>query len=93
MSDKIPIDGEFGLDYHIHVMRKMIGELPPPLAKPFNEQLDAITQALKNRSDIIRETIGDSLDDARLSVNMLEFDLQATRRERDELQSRLDDLS
>ena len=74
-------------------MRKMIEQLPPKMAKPFGEQLDSIIEALKNRGDIIRESIGDSLDDARLAVNVLEFDLQATRRERDELQSRLDDLS
>jgi hypothetical protein len=84
-----PIDGEFGLAYQIVIMRKMIGELPPDLAKLFENQLDEIVKALENRFAIVKSTVGDHVSDARLAILNMEFDLHATRNERDELKKRL----
>jgi hypothetical protein len=48
---------------------------------------------MQNRFKIVYDTIKNPLDDVRLAVNTLEFDLQATKKERDQLQNELDDLS
>jgi hypothetical protein len=91
MSDNTPIDGEFGLDYQVYIMRQMIKQLPPNLAEHFDGQLNSIIDAVKNRFEIVKSNITDNLDDATLAIKMLEFDLQATKKERDDLQERLDD--
>jgi len=90
MDEHTPIDGEYGLDYQLFVMRRMIEQLPPDLATSLNGQLDSIIEAIKNRFKIVRDNIENNLDDAVLAVKMLEFDLQATKNERDTLQERLD---
>ena len=84
-----PVDGEFGLAYQIVVMRKMMGELPPDLAKIFENQLDEIVKAIENRFNIIKSVVGDRVSDARLAILNMEFDLHATKNERDELRKRL----
>lgn len=91
MSDKTPVDGEFGLDYQIFVMRQMIAQLPQDISNPLNGQLDSIVEAIKGRFKIVRENINDGLDDARMAVQALEFDLHATRNERDYFKNLLDD--
>jgi hypothetical protein len=91
-DDNTPIDGEFGLDYQIFILRKMISQLPNDVTEHLDEQVDTVVEAIKARFDIVRKSIKDNLDDATLAVKMLEFDLQATKQERDALQDRLDDL-
>lgn len=93
MDGKTPVDGAYGLDYQIHILRLMISELPPKVAEPLHGQVDSTITAMQNRFKIVYDTIKNPLDDVRLAVNTLEFDLQATKKERDQLQNELDDLS
>ncbi len=82
---KTPIDGEFGLDYQIYILRRMVQQLPEDLSKTFESQLDSVVSAYNNRMQYLQDLVKDNLDDARLAVLSMQFDLEATRRERDEL--------
>ena len=79
------IDGEFGLDYQIFVLRRMIQQLPEDLSKTFEDQLNSVVLAYNDRMRILQSLVGTNLDDARLAILNIQFDLEATRRERDEL--------
>ena len=82
------IDGEFGLDYQIFVLRRMIQQLPDDLSKTFEGQLDSVVVAYNNRMQMLQNLVGTNLDDARLAILNIQFDLEATRRERDELKNK-----
>jgi len=89
MQDQIPLDGEFGLDYQIVVMRKMIQQLPKDLQEILEGQLDTIVEAYITRSLILHQKVTSDLADVRLSILNMEFDLTATKNERDALKERL----
>ena len=80
-------DDEFGLEYQIFIMQRMIGQLPTDIRTLLQSQLDTIVQAINQRFDIIKNSISEDLDDARLSILNMQFDLDATRIERDKLKN------
>lgn len=92
MTDKPPIDGEFGLDYQIYILRQMILELPENIRKPMLAQLDEVVKAVAVRQKLIVSLIVPKLEDLRVDVTALEFDRHATAQERDDLQGRLREL-
>jgi hypothetical protein len=79
--------------YQLAVLRQMIGCLSGHPRTLLLEQLDKVIEALTSRNHALTEAIHTQVDDVILEVKALEFDLEATRRERDSLQQRLDDLS
>lgn len=84
------LDGEFGLLYQLRVMKEMIEQLPPRVQVPFLKQLDSIVVASDNREKLLREMIVEQLSDVELAIKALDFDLVATRQERDHYKSLLD---
>ena len=91
MEDKVPIDGEYGLDYQIFIMRSMINVLPKDAAQHLHDQLDMIKEAIKNRFDIVKKLVETNLEDASVAIKALEFDLYATKLERDDLRDKLNE--
>jgi hypothetical protein len=92
MPDKTPIDGEYGLDYQIHVLRLMVNELPIGIRESILKQLDEIIKAVAIRQRLIISLITPKLEDIRVDVEYLEFDRQATKQERDDLSEKLRDI-
>jgi hypothetical protein len=89
MTEKQPIDGEFGLDYQIFILRQMINELPEKIRESMLAQLDEVVKAVAVRQKLIVSLIVPKLEDLRVDIQYMEFDQQATRQERDDLQDRL----
>ena len=83
-------------EYQIHVLRAMLSQLSPSLAIILNEQLDKLIAAIKAKLDkntaIIKQmknTIISEVTDVESIFKYMQFDIEATKRERDELRSRL----
>lgn len=85
----MPIDGEYGLEYQFFIMRRMLEQLPKPTSTHLLDQLGKIEAAASAKDSILTDLIRPALDDLRLSLKALQFDLEATRQERDELRKRL----
>lgn len=92
MADKAPIDGEFGLDYQIFILRQMVTELPDGIRKHILDQIDEIVKAAAVRQKLIVSLILPQLEDLRVDIKYMEFDHQATKGERDDLQDRLKEI-
>jgi hypothetical protein len=80
------------VSYEMLVLRRMVEQLPDRLRVLFLGQLEKFIHALEARDRAHRDAVLPQLQDAALCVQMLLFDLEATRRERDALQNRLDQL-
>lgn len=83
-------------DYQIHILRAMLSQLSPGLALILNGQLDKLIAAIKAKLDkntaIIKQmknTIISEVTDVESIFKYMQFDIEATKRERDELRSRL----
>jgi len=77
--------------------QEQMGELMNQLSAlpgPQREQLEKLADETRRRHEKLRQTVGalqDSLDQLRLSVKYLVFDLEATRRENRYLKKLLND--
>lgn len=91
-GERPQIDGEFGLDYQLFILNRMIEELPGDCRKHIADQLGEVVKAMAHRNTLIKTAILHKLEDVRLDVIAVEFDVEATKRERDELQQKLDEL-
>lgn len=78
------------LDHEILAMHLMINALPPEVALILNEQLSKITESVKDTFVVAQNGVQDDLDDIRLSVLNMKFDLDATKSERDKYREMLD---
>ena len=92
MTDKIPIDGEFGLDYQVFILRQMILELPEKIKEPMLDQLGEVANAIAVRQRLLISLIIPKLEDIRLDIKYMEFDQQITQQERDKLKEQLRDI-
>lgn len=86
--------------YHIEILRLMINELPVGVSVNMLEQLAKIVEAINARNKWsvefltkFKDYISDELSDISMHVKYSEFDLAATKQERDALQKRLDGAS
>jgi len=77
----------------IAILRGMISQLPAEVAALLLAQVDKVWQQLIARQNALSSDIKEQLTDIELNVRYLQFDLEATRRERDTLQQRLDTIS
>lgn len=68
-----------------------ISELPPEVAQGLAPLLDRVIESTGRRRRIL-SLVQDALGQLRLDMKYLMFDLEATRRERDEAQRRLEGL-
>lgn len=69
-----------------------IGELPAEHAEALAPLVDRVVESTGRRRRIL-SLVQDALGQLRLDMKYLMFDLEATRRERDEAQSRVEDLT
>lgn len=82
----------FGLTYHLCILQKMIQALPEGPRKHLEAQFDIVIDAMRQRDRNLRLKVQQELEDVRLNILALEFDRNATERERNDLQDKLDAL-
>ncbi len=87
-------------EYHLTILRMMINQLSPEVASLLSQQLDKVCQSILAELDQsskfwtqIKNHLRIELSDLQSNVNYMQFDLEATRRERDQLQAELDNSS
>lgn len=73
------------LTYEFFVLRRMLEQLPGKAGELLLGQYNKVVLAFDERDRVFKERITNLVDDAILEVKFQEFDLEATRRERDEL--------
>lgn len=86
--------------YHIHILRMMLNELPPGVRDPILSQFDQLLAAIDQRNQRavefwtkVKSHLKEELTTLGVDLKYIQFDLEATKRERDDLKDRLDDLS
>jgi hypothetical protein len=79
--------------YELLIMQRMIEQLPESVRKHFYEQMEKVVAAFEKRTTHLCRNISERVEDTLLHVKAMEHDLESTRRERDNLQKRLDGLS
>jgi len=82
LHDQIPAD--------LLRLAREIHELPEPHASRLAPLVDAVVESTKRRRRILG-LVQDALSQLRLDMKYLMFDLEATRRERDEYRLKLDE--
>lgn len=73
------------LTYELFLLRRMIQQLPGKTGELILAQYDKVVAAVTERDRIFREKTVSLVEDAILEVKLQQFDLEVTRRERDEL--------
>lgn len=88
------------LTYQLAVLKLMFRQLPDNICALLSEQLSKVMECvyLKVKSSTanmkaIGEHVGDELEKIASTVNYIQFDLEATRRERDDYLKRLKDAN
>ena len=69
-------------------LRSLIGDLPPEIQSHLEPALHRVVDSTQRRRRILA-LVQDALGQLRLDMKYLMFDLEATRRERDELRAQL----
>lgn len=69
----------------------MISELPDDIARPLLDQLNTVVHALTARDQTISKQVNSELEDIRLNIKSMEFDLEATKSEKQILTDKLKD--
>ncbi|MEO1495721.1 MAG: transcriptional regulator [Planctomycetota bacterium] len=72
-------------------LAEAVSALPADYAAELMPLLDSVVESTNRRRRIL-SLVQDALGQLRLDMKYLMFDLEATRRERDEVQQKLDDL-
>lgn len=70
---------------------KRIKQLPPSAQKELNGSYDQVIDCVHRRRRILT-LVQDALSQLRLDIKYLIFDVEATRRERDQLREQLDEF-
>src|SRR3954471_16517320 len=83
-QDQIPAD--------LMSLSDAIHHLPEPYAAQLAPLVDAVLESTKRRRRILT-LVQDALSQLRLDMKYLMFDLEATRRERDEFKKKLDEAN
>lgn len=69
----------------------MISELPDDIARPLLDQLNTVVHTLTARDQTISKQVNSELEDIRLNIKSMEFDLEATKSEKQILTDKLKD--
>lgn len=85
-SRKVPVDFE-DVPKEIQDLAHAIGDLPDEQRRDLEALLDKATSSARRRRRILH-LVQDALSQLRLDMKYLMFDLEATRRERDEYRKR-----
>lgn len=85
-------DHEIDVDYQFHILHKMLEQLPETAQSLCIDQVEKIKDTIINRENNIKKRIVSQLEDLRLEIKSMRFDLESTRAERDNLQKIIDNL-
>lgn len=80
------------IEHEIMKMAIMLGQLPAETSKPLLEQFHLILKSIANstiQTYAFLQRVDKNLSDLGLDISYIKFDLESTRRERDELKSQL----
>lgn len=86
-----PALSEVELPLDLQQLATAIEALPPPHAAGLAPLLDRVTESTRRRRRILN-LVQDALSQLRLDMKYLMFDLEATRRERDEFRAKLNEI-
>ena len=73
----------------IETLKRMFEQMPSDLCKLFTDQLNVVIRIINDHNSITRDHINEQLDDIRLAVKTMQFDLEATRTEKQILADKL----
>ncbi|MEX0727004.1 MAG: transcriptional regulator [Planctomycetaceae bacterium] len=90
IKSRIPDDGSEDLSREMLDLGQRIGQLPAPYQDEMQVLYSRVVDSVKRRRRILT-LVQEALSQLRLDIKYLMFDLEVTRRERDELRQRLDD--
>ncbi len=89
LKSRLPDVGEAELPRELIDLAKQIAALPDPVQKDLDVCYGRVVEAVKRRRRILT-LVQEALAQLRLDIKYLMFDLEVTRKERDELRERLD---
>lgn len=84
-----PPDSTGGIPAELQELATAIERLPPPYREALRPILERVMDATRRRRQIL-SLVQDALAELRLDMKYLLFDLEATRRERDEYRRQLE---
>jgi hypothetical protein len=79
------------LPHDIAELQSLLGQLPAEVRERLNPTFDRVMEGTKRRRRILG-LVQDALSQLRLDLKYLMFDLEATRRERDEYKRQLEEM-
>ncbi len=88
-SPRFNDDPQTELPRELVELGKQILALPPEIQKELETPYGQVVESVKRRRRIL-SLVQEALSQLRLDIKYLMFDLEATRKERDELRERLD---
>ncbi len=77
------------LTYELFILRRMLQQLPGKTGELILQQYDKVIGAINERDRAFHDKVSVLVDDAILEVKLQQFDLEVTRRERDEFKDQL----
>ena len=90
IKSRIPDDGSEDLSREMLDLGQRISQLPAPHQDEMQALYSRVVDSVKRRRRILT-LVQEALSQLRLDIKYLMFDLEVTRRERDELRQRLED--
>ncbi len=89
MKSRLPNSQENDLPRELIDLANEIAQIPGPIRRDLDTAFSRVVDAVKRRRRILG-LVQEALSQLRLDIKYLMFDLEVTRKERDELQERFD---
>ena len=88
-QQRFPDTGENDLPRELVELAQQISDLPTPLQRDLEESYGRIVNSIRRRRRTLA-LVQEALSQLRLDIKYLMFDLEITRKERDELRAKLE---
>lgn len=88
-TPRFPDSGENDLPRELIDLAQKIADLPEPLQKDLEAAYSRVVESVRRRRRILA-LVQEALSQLRLDIKYLMFDLEVTRKERDELKTQLE---
>ena len=88
-TPRFPDTGESDLPRELVDLAQKIADLPQPLQKDLEAAYSRVVESVRRRRRILA-LVQEALSQLRLDIKYLMFDLEVTRKERDELKTQLE---
>lgn len=88
-TPRFPDTGENDLPRELIDLAQKIADLPEPLQKDLESSYSRVVESVRRRRRILA-LVQEALSQLRLDIKYLMFDLEVTRKERDELKTQLE---